>query len=116
MSKLVLHIFHADPAALATVPALAERIHGAPQTSALEVYLFGPAEQALATPEATPEARAFNDQIDGLVKAGVRVTTCIGIAQKMGAEAAFAARGLALESAATAFPRFAAEGATVMSF
>jgi len=50
------------------------------------------------------------------VKAGVRVTTCIGIAQKMGAEAAFAARGLALESAATAFPRFAAEGATVMSF
>ena len=120
MSKLVLHIFHADPAALATVPALAERIHGTPQTSALEVYLFGPAEQALAnpeaTPEATPEARAFNDQIDGLVKAGVRVTTCIGIAQKMGAEAAFAARGLALESAATAFPRFAAEGATVMSF
>lgn len=112
MTKLVLHLFHADPAALATVPALAERIHGAPQTAALEVYLFGPAEQALAS----PEAKAFNDQIDGLVKAGVRVTTCIGIAQKIGAEAAFAARGLALESAATAFPRFAAEGATVISF
>jgi hypothetical protein len=78
----------------------------------LEVYLFGPAEQALAN----PEAKAFNDQIGGLAKSGVRVTTCIGIAQKMGAEAAFTARGLALESAATAFPRFAAEGATVMSF
>ena len=112
MSKLVLHIFHADPASLATVPALAERIHGAPQTSALEVYLFGPAEQALAN----PEAKAFNDQINGLVKAGVRVTTCIGIAQKIGAEAAFAARGLGLESAATAFPRFAAEGAAIVSF
>jgi hypothetical protein len=112
MSKLVLHIFHADPASLATVPALAERIHGARQPSSLEVYLFGPAEQALAN----PEAKAFNDQIDGLAKSGVRVTTCIGIAQKMGAEAAFTARGLALESAATAFPRFAAEGATVMSF
>lgn len=112
MTKLVLHLFHADPAALATVPALAERIHGTPQTSALEVYLFGPAEQALTS----PEAKAFNDQIDGLVKAGVRVTTCIGIAQKMGAEAAFTARGLALESAAVAFPRFAAEGATVISF
>lgn len=112
MTKLVLHLFHADPAALATVPALAERIHGTPQTSALEVYLFGPAEQALAS----PDAKAFNDQIDGLVKAGVRVTTCIGIAQKMGADAAFAARSLVLESAATAFPRFAAEGATVVSF
>ena len=112
MSKLVLHIFHADPAALATVPALAERIHGAPQGSALEVYLFGPAEQALAN----PEAKTFNDQIDALVKSGGRVTTCFGIAQKMGAEAAFTARGLALESAAIAFPRFAAEGATVISF
>lgn len=112
MSKLVLHIFHADPASLATVPALAKRIHGVLQTSTLEVYLFGPAEQALAN----PDAKAFNDQLDGLVKAGVRVTTCIGIAKKMGAEAAFITRGLVLESAATAFPRFAAEGATVVSF
>lgn len=112
MSKLVLHLFHADPASLTTVPALADRIHGVPQSAEIEVYLFGPAEQALGN----PEAKAFNDQIDGLVKAGVRVTTCIGIAQKMGAEAAFAARGLGLESAAIAFPRFATEGATVISF
>ncbi|MDZ7812945.1 MAG: hypothetical protein U5L74_07445 [Ideonella sp.] len=39
-----------------------------------------------------------------------------GLAQKAGAEAAFKARGLALESAATAFPRFATEGATVITF
>ena len=111
MSKTVLHLFHADPASMQTVPALADRIHATPD-AALEVYLFGPAEQMLADPDKTD----FNAQIDALVAAGVRVTTCIGIAQQIGAEDAFRARGLALESAATAFPRFAAEGATVISF
>lgn len=112
MSKLVLHLFHADPASLATAHALAERIHSAPPNGTLEIYLFGPAERMLADPEQTE----FNSRIDALVKAGVRVTTCIGIAQQIGAEAAFRARDLVLESAAVAFPRFAAEGATVISF
>lgn len=65
---------------------------------------------------ADPDQTEFNAQIDALVTAGVLVTTCIGIAQQIGSEAAFAARGLALESAAIAIPRFAAEGATVISF
>jgi hypothetical protein len=114
MSKLVLHLFHNDPAALATVPALAERLHQATELPrpALEVYVFGPAEGALSASD-RPE---FNSRIDGLVKLGVRVTTCIGLAQQAGAEAAFRARGLALESAAVAFPRFAAETATVITF
>lgn len=112
MAKLVLHLFHADPASLATGPALAERIHSASSNGTLELYLFGPAEKTLAD----PDQPAFNNQIDALVKAGVRVTTCVGIAQQIGAEAALRARNLALESAATAFPRFAAEGATVISF
>jgi hypothetical protein len=62
------------------------------------------------------EKRSFNAQIDSLVQQGVRVTTCIGLAQKFGAETAFRARGITLESAALAFPRFAAEAATVISF
>jgi hypothetical protein len=114
MSKLVLHLFNANPAALATVPSLAMRLYQSPDTDkpALEVYVFGPAEGALSS----PDQGEFNAQVDGLVKQGVRVTTCIGLAQKAGAEAAFQARGLALESAATAFPRFAAETATVVTF
>ncbi|MFN3273446.1 MAG: hypothetical protein ACK41U_02105 [Paracoccus sp. (in: a-proteobacteria)] len=111
MHKTVLHLFHADTAALQTVPALAERIRSNPE-AVLEVYVFGPAERMLADPEQAD----FNIQIDALVAAGVQVTTCIGIAQQIGAEAAFRARKLALESAAAAFPRFAAEGATVISF
>lgn len=117
MSKLVLHLFHDDAPSLSTAPALAERMHQAPDGSAttLELYIFGPAEGALATPD-QPERKAFNAQIDSLVLQGVRVTTCIGLAQKFGVEAAFRARGITLESAALAFPRFAAEAATVISF
>lgn len=47
MPKTVLHLFHADPASLQTVPALAERILSAP-SGELEVYVFGPAERMLA--------------------------------------------------------------------
>lgn len=114
MSKLVLHLFHDDPASLSTVPALAERMHQAsPATGAeREVYIFGPAEGVLAS----PGREEFNTQIDRLVKQGVRVTACIGLAQKSGSEEAFRARGIALESAALAFPRFATEAATVLSF
>lgn len=114
MAKLVLHLFHDDPAALGTVPTLAERIHqaAAAEGPALEVYVFGPAEGALAA----RDRAEFNARIDALVRLGVRVAACIGLAQQAGAEADFRARGLALESAALAFPRFAAEGATVITF
>ena len=57
----------------------------------------------------------FNAQNDNLLIPGVRVIACIGLAQKSGAEAAFGTRGIALESAALAFPRFPAEGATVIT-
>jgi len=111
MTKVVLHLFHADPASLKTVPTLAERMNSIGAAD-LEVFVFGPAEQMLADPGQTE----FNNAIDGLIKAGHAVTACIGVAQQMGAEDALRARGIALESAATAFPRFAAEGATVISF
>lgn len=53
MTKLVLHLFHDDAASLSTAPALAERMHQAPDGSAtaLELYIFGPAEGVLATPD-----------------------------------------------------------------
>ncbi len=114
MSKLVLHLFHDDPGALSTVPALAERIFQARDAgeSELEVYVFGPAESVLSN----PERKDFNASMDNLVKLGARVTACIGLAQKLGSEEAFRRRGIALESAAVAFPRFAREAAAVISF
>ncbi len=42
MPRTVRHLFHADPASMQTVPALADRIRSTAGT-ALEVYLFGPA-------------------------------------------------------------------------
>lgn len=111
MSKTVLHLFHADPAAMQTVPALAKRIHDS-GAGELEVFVFGPAEQKLASTDAAD----FNALIDKLVADGVAVTACIGLAQQMQADEALHARGLKLESAAVAFPRYAREGATVISF
>ena len=62
------------------------------------------------------DTQEFNSQIDNLVRLGVRVTACVGLAQRFGSEEGFRRRGIALESAAAAFPRFAVEGATVVSF
>lgn len=114
MSKLVLHMFHDDASSLSTVPALVERMQQSKPGNGtdLEVYVFGPAEAALAD----SKRNELNAQIDNLLKLGVRVTACIGLAQKFGAEKAFRTRGIALESAALAFPRFANEGATVITF
>ncbi len=114
MPKVVLHLFHDDSGALSTVPALAERIFQAKDASKdeLEVYVFGPAESVLAS----PDRKEFNMQVDNLVKLVARITACIGLAQKLGSEEAFRKRGIALESAAVAFPRFAREEAAVISF
>lgn len=111
MAKTVLHLFHADRASMKSVPALAERVRSASE-GALEIYVFGPAEQMLANPEQVD----FNAQIDALVKAGVQVTTCIGIAQQINVAATVHGRNLELESATTTFPRFASKGANVISF
>ncbi|MFN7223054.1 MAG: hypothetical protein ACK4MS_03430 [Paracoccaceae bacterium] len=88
-----------------------DRIRATPGAT-LDLYIFGPAERMLANPEQTE----FHAQTDTLVTAGVTVTTCIGIAQQIGADVAFRARNLGLESAAIAFPRFANEGAIMISF
>lgn len=114
MSKLVLHMFHDDASSLSTMPALVERMQQSKPVNGtdLEVYVFGPAEAVLAD----SKRAEFNSRIDSLLKFGVRVTACIGLAQKFGAEASFRTRGIALEFAALAFPRFAAKGATVITF
>lgn len=83
-----------------------------PARAAPEVCIFGPAEGALsAAGRAGRHAR-----IHALARPGVCVTASFGLTQQAGAEAAFRALPLGLDSAAVAFARFAAEGATVISF
>jgi hypothetical protein len=98
VTKLVLHLSHNDPAALATVPALAERLQPGTSAnpSALEVYVFGPADGALSA----GDRAEFNTRIDALVEPGVRVTRCIGLAR---------------QAVAVGFPRLAAAAATVVT-
>ena len=114
MAKVAVHIFHDDASALGSGPHVAERIRQVTAESgvAVEVYVFGPAEKALAD----PARGAFNATIDGLIAAGVPVGICIDIAEGLGQRAAFASRGLRLEYARDAFVRLAREGATVISF
>jgi hypothetical protein len=112
--KVVIHIFHADKDSVGTGTHVSERIrqvkdeHGV----ALEVYVFGPAEKALADP-ANAEMR---DTLSALVKNGVPVHVCRSIAEGMGKEEEFRRLGFTLEYARDAFVRYALEGAAVVSF
>jgi hypothetical protein len=80
--------------------------------TALEVYVFGPAEKALGDPART----SFRETLKNLAAAGVPVHVCRSIAEDMKAEGEFGRMGFKLEYARDAFVRFAAEGATVVSF
>ncbi|MFJ8630952.1 hypothetical protein [Streptomyces sp. NPDC093568] len=112
--KTVIHIFHADQDSLATGAHVAERIRqvAADRGVELEVYLFGPAEQALLD----IDRAEFNTQIDALIERGVPVRTCLNIAAAAGAADQLAQRGIQLEFARDAFARYGREAAAVISF
>jgi hypothetical protein len=112
--KLVIHIFHDDESALSTSSHVAERIRQVKdeQGVALEVYVFGPAEKALAA----PAGAAFRDTLVALAKAGVPVLTCRNTAESLDKAEEFTRWGIGLEYARDAFVRYAVEGATVISF
>lgn len=111
--KLVIHVFHDDQSSLNTGSHVAERIRQVidPAALALEVYVFGPAEKAMAE-----EGSAIHGAISKLVKSGVHVSTCRNTAESLGKTGAFEAMGIKLEYARDAFIRFGMEGATVISF
>jgi len=112
--KLVIHIFHDDEHSLSTSSHVADRIRQVSdaQGVALEVYVFGPAEKALAA----PVGAAFRDTLIALAKAGVPVVTCRNTAEAIGKAEEFTQMGFALEYARDAFVRYAVDGATVISF
>ena len=112
--KVVIHIFHADESSLGTGSHVSERIRQVKEQHgvALEVYVFGPAEKALAD----PANGAYRDTLIALAKNGVPVHVCRDIAEKMGKAEEFTNLGFTLEYARDAFVRYALEGATVISF
>jgi len=114
MKKVVIHIFHDDASSLGTGSHVSERIRQVKdqQGVALEVYVFGPAEKALADPARTE----YRDTLVSLAKNGVPVHVCRNDAEKLGKADEFTRMGFTLEYARDAFVRYAVEGATVVSF
>lgn len=114
MKKVVVHIFHDDASSLGTGSHVSERIRQVENERGveLEVYVFGPAERALAN----AATAGFRDTLAGLAKSGVPVHVCRDIAESMGKAEEFTKLGFTLEYARDAFARFALEGAAVVSF
>jgi len=114
MKKIVIHLFHDDSASLGTGSHVAERIRlvHRERGADMEVYVFGPAEQALV---GSGDAK-FRETMVGLAKNGIPVHVCRNIAEEMGKTEEFTRLGFTLEYARDAFLRYALEGATVVSF
>lgn len=112
--KVVIHIFHADESSLGTGSHVSERIRQVKDEYGvvLEVYIFGPAEKALAD----PANGTYRDTLISLAKNGVSVHMCRDIAESMGKAEEFTQLGFTLEYAREAFVRYALEDATVISF
>lgn len=114
MKKVVIHIFHDDASSLGTGSHLSERIRQVKDARGvqLEVFVFGPAQKALADPARTE----YRDALSALARAGVPVHLCTNMAESMGKSGEFTQLGFTLEYARDAFVRYALEGATVVSF
>lgn len=114
MRKVVIHLFHDDANSLGTGAHVSERIRQVKdeQGVALEVYVFGPAEHALAD----PVNATVRDTLAGMAQSGVPVHVCRSIAEAMGKAEEFTRLGFTLEYARDAFVRYAIEDATVISF
>lgn len=110
----MIHIFHDDASSLGTGSHVSERIRQVKDERGveLEVYVFGPAEKALADPARTE----YRDTLVSLARNGVPVHVCRNDAEKLGKADEFTRMGFTLEYARDAFVRYAVEGATVVSF
>ena len=114
MKKVVIHIFHDDASSLGTGSHVSERIRQVKEQQGvtLEIYVFGPAEKAIAD----PANGTYRDTLVSIAKNGVPVLVCRDIAETMGKAEEFVQLGFKLEYARDAFVRYALEGATVISF
>ncbi len=111
---LVIHLFHDDAASTKTGSHVAQRIQalGADSGITLEVFVFGPAEKALADPANAP----YRETLAELATAGTPVHLCRNDAEALGKADEFTRLGFTLEYARDAFVRYARGGATVITF
>ena len=118
MPKTVIHLFHADDASLSAGSHVAERIRqvASERGLELEVYCFGPAQNALTDDSDDPVRAEYKAQIDALVVAGVPVGACLNAANASGTAEELRGRGLTLQYARDAFARYGLEGAAVITF
>lgn len=118
MATSVIHLFHDDGDSLSAGSHVAERIRqvAAERGVELEVFCFGPAQGALSVTDQSKVLTEYNQQIDELVAAGVRVGACVNAARAAGTEETLIARGITLEFVRDAFVRYALVGATVLTF
>ena len=118
MAKTVIFIFHGDDNSLGTGSHVAERIRQVADERGveLEVFCFGPAQDALTGESAEPAHVEYRTQIDALAAAGVPVGACLNDARAAGTVENLEGRGIRLQFARDAFARFGIEGATVISF
>ena len=118
MAKVVIHIFHDDENSLAAGSHVAQRVRqvAAENNTELEVYIFGAAQAALTDTTGDAKRADYNNQIDELTRAGVRVSACLNAARAAGTETTLTDRGITLEYARDAYVRYALEGATVINF
>ena len=118
MATSVIHLFHGDDDSLSAGSHVAERIRqvASEQGLTLEVFCFGPAQSALSSTSDSPVHREYNEQIDELIRRGVKVSACLNAARANGHDETLASRGVTLEFARDAFARYALEGASVLTF
>lgn len=118
MPKNVFHLFHDDDASLATGSHVALRVQQIADEvgTEVEVFCFGPAQRALTSDEDRRAIGIYNETIDELVAAGVKVAVCRSTAEDTGTVEHLRGRGIDMEYARDAFARYAVDGATVISF
>jgi len=118
MPKNLFHIFHADDASLSlgTLAAVKSQAQATETGVEVQVFCFGPALQALAAEDADGAVRAYNENIDSLVEAGIVVAACLNAATAAGIADGIVARGIVLESAVDVFARCAVDGTNIITF
>lgn len=113
MKKIVIHIFHSHEGSTDIGAKLSERIClvAAERGVSLELFIFGPAINALVDP-AQPD---FRDSLTALAQQKVPVQVCRQTVEMMGKGEMLTNLGFGLEFARDAFIRYALEDATVIS-
>jgi hypothetical protein len=118
MKKTVVVIFNDNDSALNAGSHVALRMSQVNKEVGveLEVYLFGPGQGAYSSNAETGVKADYIKNIDEMVKAGIKVSTCKSTAEAKGTTEVLTAKGINLEFARDAFLRFGSEGASVLNF